>query len=174
MPVEDVPPSPPSQETILWSGHSSQWVHFGYYLFCVLLAAGAVAGTVFYGPLVLAALLIPLIMWAIRWWMTRTTKYELTTQRLRKSSGILHRTVEDLELYRVKDYSLELPLLLRMLGLGHIRLVTSDATTPTVDIRAVAGAQELRELLRTAVQAERDRKRVRELDVDGTGSSALS
>lgn len=165
---EEVPTSAP--EAPLWRGHTSQWVHFWYYLFCVILAGAAIAGSPFTAGLSLIGLAVPVVMWIIRWWLTRTTKYELTSQRLRKSSGILHRTVEDLELYRVKDYSLELPLLLRLLGLGHINLITSDATTPEVKIVAVAGAQELRELLRTAVQQERDRKRVRELDVDNPGS----
>ncbi|RBP47534.1 PH (Pleckstrin Homology) domain-containing protein [Roseimicrobium gellanilyticum] len=172
MPVEDASPTPPAtQETVLWSGHSSQWVHFWWYLFCVLLAIAAAVGALFTAGLSLVGLLIPLLMWIGRWWMTRTTKYELTSQRLRKTSGILNRTLDELELYRVKDYSVEMPLLMRIFGLGNIRLVTSDATTPVVDIPAIKDAMEVRELLRTAVQAERDRKRVRELDVDGPGGA---
>ncbi len=165
-----VPASNP--ETILWTGTTSQWVHFWYYLICVVLAAGAIAGGFFF-PLAFAGLAIPVVLWIIRWWLTKTTVYELSTQRLRKSSGILHRKIEDLELYRVKDYSLELPILLRMLGLGNLRMVTSDASTPVVEIPAVRDAQNLREILRTAVQQERDRKRVRELDVDGPGGSIV-
>jgi hypothetical protein len=65
---------------------------------------------------------------------------------------------------------MEQPLLLRVLGLGNITVVTSDATTPTVALRAIADVAEVREKLRNAVQAERDRKRVRELDVDDTSS----
>jgi uncharacterized membrane protein YdbT with pleckstrin-like domain len=110
-------------------------------------------------------------MWIARWWVTRTTVYELTTQRLRKSSGILNRKVDELELFRVKDYAMEQPFLLRLLGLGNLTLVTSDASTPTVAIKAIADVEEVREKLRHAVQAERDRKRVRELDVDGSSES---
>jgi hypothetical protein len=50
-------------------------------------------------------------------------------------------------------------------------MVTSDATTPTVSIRAITGVEAVREKLRNAVQAERDRRRVRELDVDGSSES---
>lgn len=171
--MQEAPVPAAKPEAILWKGSTSQWIHFWYYLICLVLAGAAIAGSVFYGPLVLAALAVPVVMWIVRWWLTKTTTYELSTQRLRKSTGILHRSVEDLELYRVKDYSLELPILLRMLGLGNIRLVTSDASTPVVEIPAVRGAQELRETLRTAVQQERDRKRVRELDVDGSGGGAI-
>ncbi len=163
--------TPSAPETELWRGHTSQWVHFWFYFFCVLLAAGCLAGIPFSGGLSAIGLVVPLIMWIVRWWVTRTTLYELTTQRLRRTTGILNRTIDELELFRVKDYAMEQPLLLRMLGLGNLVLVTSDATTPTVAIKAISNAQDVREKLRNAVQAERDRKRVRELDVDGSSES---
>jgi uncharacterized membrane protein YdbT with pleckstrin-like domain len=158
-------------EIELWHGHTSQWVHFWFYLFCVLLAAGCLAGIPFSGGLSAIGLVVPVVMWIARWWVTRTTLYELTTQRLRRSTGILNRKIDELELFRVKDYAMEQPLLLRMLGLGNLTLVTSDASTPTVAIKAISEVHDVREKLRNAVQAERDRKRVRELDVDGTSES---
>jgi hypothetical protein len=75
----------------------------------------------------------------------------------------------NLELFRVKDYAMDQPLALRMVGLGNLTLITSDATSPTVAIRAIANVEDVREKLRTAVQSERDRKRVREMDVDHMG-----
>jgi len=173
MPTEDAPiPSAPA-EVLLWKGHSSQWVHFWYYFFCFLLAAGCVAAFPFTAGLSLIGLVVPLVLWIIRWWLTKTTSYELTSQRLKKAQGILNRKLDELELYRVKDYTLSQPLMLRMLGLGNLVLLTSDATTPEVHLRAVPAVEELREMIRQAVQAERDRKRVRELDVDGSGAGGL-
>jgi uncharacterized membrane protein YdbT with pleckstrin-like domain len=169
-----LPASPTSApEAVLWEGHTSQWVHFWYYFFCLLLVAGCLAGIPFTAGLSAIGLVVPLIMWIVRWWATRATKYELTSQRLRKRSGIFSRRVEELELYRVKDYSMEQPFLLRMVGLGNLTLVTSDATTPTVMLKAIANVENVREALRNAVQAERDRKRVRQMDVDETGGDLL-
>jgi len=168
MPDQISPPAASPAEADLWKGYTSQWVHFWFYFFCVLLAAAALAGVPFTGGLSAAALVIPLGLWLIRWWTTRTTVYELTTQRLKIHRGILTRRLEEVELYRVKDYVLEQPLFLRLLGLGNLTLVSSDATTPSIVLRAIAGVAAVREQLRTAVQAERDRKRVRELDVDNT------
>jgi uncharacterized membrane protein YdbT with pleckstrin-like domain len=165
----DPVPAPPAPEESLWRGHTSQWVHFWFYFLCVALAAGIVVLVQFAGELVLVALVVPVAMAVARWLVTKATVFELTSQRLRVRSGILTRRLEELELYRVKDYTLEQPLLLRPFGLGNLLLHTSDATTPEVHIRAVAGAEQLRELLRGAVQAERDRKRVRELDVEKPG-----
>ena len=38
--MPDLDISTPSPEIVLWRGHTSQWVHFWYYFFCALLAAG--------------------------------------------------------------------------------------------------------------------------------------
>jgi uncharacterized membrane protein YdbT with pleckstrin-like domain len=153
-------------ETTLWKGHTSQWVHFWYYLFCIVLAIGCVAGAVFTGGVAAIGLVVPLLMWVIRWWATKCTSYELTTQRLKISTGILNKHLDELELFRVKDYSMNQPLFLRMMGLGNLNMVTSDISTPTVSIKAIAQVEKVREMLRTTVQAERDRKRVRAFDVD--------
>jgi uncharacterized membrane protein YdbT with pleckstrin-like domain len=178
MPTEEAPISAAAAETTLWSGHTSQWVHFWYYFLCVLLAVGiafaAAIPALFTGGLAYLALIIPLVMWMVRWWVTKSTKYELTSQRLRITAGILDRKVDELELFRVRDYSMEQPILLRMVGLGNLTLITSDATTPTVVMRAIHGVEGVREKLRTAVQNERDRKRVRQMDVDNVEDGAAT
>jgi uncharacterized membrane protein YdbT with pleckstrin-like domain len=177
-PVEPPIPAAPV-ETNLWSGHTSQWVHFWYYFFCLLLAGGiGFAATVFglatagVGALGYVALIIPLLMWLIRWWATKCTTYELTTQRLRIRSGILSKKTDEMELFRVRDYTMDQPFLLRLVGLGNMTLITSDATTPTLAMRAIPGIEQVREKLRTAVQNERDRKRVRQMDVDNVVDGA--
>ena len=174
---EAAPPSAAPVETSLWKGHTSQWVHFWYYFFCLALACGiSFAATVTALPtagLSYLGLLVPVIMWLVRWWITRCTSYELTSQRLKMASGILNRKLDELELFRVKDYSMDQPLFLRIVGLGNLTLITSDASSPHVSIRAIANVEEVREKLRTAVQAERDRKRVREMDVDHADDAHL-
>lgn len=175
MPADDTPSASAPAETVLWSGHTSQWVHFWYYLFCIVIAVGiAFAATIpalFTGGLAYLALIIPVLMWLVRWWVTKCTTYELTSQRLRIRTGILNKKVDELELFRVKDYSMEQPFLLRLVGLGNVSMVSSDASHPSVALRAIPGVEDVREKLRTAVQAERDRRRVRELDVDGSSES---
>ncbi len=83
-----------------------------------------------------------------------------------KSSGVFNRRLDNLELYRVRDYTVLQPFLMRMLGLGNLHLVTSDAANPELSIEAVWGIEIIREQLRKAVEAARDRKRVRQMDVD--------
>lgn len=166
--------SPAATESFLWKGHTSQWVHVWYYFFCVLLAAAAIGCIPITMGISAIGLIVPLLMWTIRWWMTKSASYELTTQRLKMASGIMNRKLDELELFRVKDYTIDQPFALRLVGLGNINLITSDATSPTVAIRAIANVEDLREKLRTAVQSERDRKRVREMDVDNMGAKSIS
>ena len=165
------PYSTMADENTLWKGSTSQLVHFWSYLLWLLVAVGIVVGaTVSLNPLIYGALVIPLGGILIRWVVTRSTVYELTSQRLRKTSGILNKKLDELELYRVKDSTLEQPLLLRMFGLGNITIMSSDVSLPMLVMSAVPGAYEAREKLRAAVEAERDRKRVRDVnltEVDG-------
>jgi uncharacterized membrane protein YdbT with pleckstrin-like domain len=166
--MSDAPTPTPSHpaEVTLWKGHTSQWVYFWTYSACVVLAAAALGCIPLTGGLSAIGLVIPLVWGGLRWFTNRATIYELTTQRFRITRGILNRQLDELELYRVKDYVMTQPLLLRMLGLGNIHLLSSDASTPSVAIRAIAGVEDVREKFRTSVQSERDRKRVRALDVD--------
>lgn len=152
------------EETSLWKGCTSQLVYFWTYLLWFVVAAGIVLVGLMMIPLFLAALLLPVIGALARYIITRSTVYELTTQRLRKTSGVFNKKLDELELYRVKDSTLEQPFVLRLFGLGNVLVVSSDATMPEVRINGVADAFSVREKLRVAVEGERDRKRVREVD----------
>lgn len=136
-------------EETIWKGNPSHWTNFGVYLLCGLFCW----------------LVIPLVILIYKILQLRSHKYELTTQRFRESKGVFTRHRDDLELYRVKDITLEEPFLLRMFGLGNIVLDTSDKTTPVVTIKAVK-AEEVIELIRKSVETIRLTRNVREIDME--------
>ncbi|MEM9931855.1 MAG: PH domain-containing protein, partial [Bacteroidota bacterium] len=105
---------------------------------------------------------LPLALW--RYLLTQTTRYTLTEERLIVTSGIFHQQQEELELYRVKDYSVSAPLLFRWLGLANIHLLTSDHTHPELVLNGIREADRVKELIRTQVETLRTRKGVREID----------
>ena len=120
----------------------------------------------FIGWGLLCWLIIPLFIILWRWLEVKNMRYELTTQRLRMRSGILNKKTDDLELYRVKDYRLDQPFALRIFSLGNVVLETSDRSHPTVIMKAVRDAEQLKEKLRIQVESLRDKKRVREMDFE--------
>ena len=135
-----------SDERIEWRGHPSQWRNAGWFAACVLV------------------LPIPIALW--KWLETRNTQYTLTDERLTFSRGILTKTTEDLELYRVRDTKFHQGVLERMVGLGNIELFTTDETSPTVRLPFIPDAEAVREKIRALVEARRDAKRVRYLDTE--------
>lgn len=139
------------QEETLWEGTTSHVSKLGTYLLCLLFCWLIV-------PIFIA------IWTAIK---LKSTRYQLTTERLRITEGILSKRTEELELYRVRDMSLEKPFIYRLFSKGNICLITSDRSAPNIMLEAVPRAEELMNVLREHVEICRDRKRVREIGVDG-------
>ncbi len=158
-------------ETEVWSGTPSQWTNVGTYLFCLLLAAGIIAAYVLVPelstrPVMLVALVIPAFWILIRWITTRRLRYQITDQRVKITTGLLSRHTSEIELYRVRDYSVIEPFWLRLVGCGHIVLVTSDRTNPQITLRAVSGAAALKDEIRRYTEQMRQRRGVRDIEVD--------
>lgn len=105
---------------------------------------------------------------AVQWIGNISKKYELTSQRLIMRTGIIFKRVDEIELYRVKDTRVDFSLLNQLTGIGTVTLRSSDVSSQETDfiIRDVPRAREVRELIRTLVDQARQRRRVRELDVD--------
>ena len=120
------------------------------------------------GTLLLCAVGIGLVLVAIRWLRNAATSYEVTDQRLILRRGILLKTIDEVELYRIKDVRLDYSLLNQMADIGTITLTTSDRTTAVAPLvlRDVPMARDRREGLRGLVERARVRRGVRELDVD--------
>ena len=76
-------------------------------------------------------------------------------------SGVLNKTTTEIELYRVTDTQFEQPFWLRLVGLAHVVVISSDKLSPQTQIRAVPEARELREQLRALVETRRNVKGVR-------------
>lgn len=156
-----------NDETILWKGTSSQVTNFWIFGACLLVAAGAVVGGLFFPPaFALLALPVGFALWEMV--VVKMRVYELTSQRLRLYTGVLNRRIDEIELYRVKDTVVEQPFWMRLFGLGTLVLQTSDRSHPSVKIPAIGDVLEVRELVRTHVEQLRDRKRVREVDFEGS------
>jgi uncharacterized membrane protein YdbT with pleckstrin-like domain len=141
--------APPEERTV-WEGSPSQLQNLGTYIVCILLCW----------------LVVPIFVGLWKYLVTRSRRYEVTTQRIFYSSGVFSRERDQLEIYRVKDMRVVEPFFYRMVGRGNVLLDTSDRTTPTFVFEAVRDPRELADLLRTHVEARRRQKGVRELDME--------
>lgn len=154
-----------TDENTLWKGSPSQWLNLGPFTAALLLGAGICVGG-YYWPPAFAGLVLPLGFAIWKFLVVRGLVFELTNERLRITRGVINQQVDEIELYRIKDSFLLRVWWMRLVGLASISLETSDRTMQKLVIPAIAGGMEMREILRQQVEAQRDKKRVRETDFD--------
>lgn len=159
-----------TQENTLWKGSSSQWLNLGPFTLACLATLGIATAGLFQ-PAAFAGLVVPLGWTLWRYLVVRTQVFELTTERLRLTRGVINQQIDEVELYRIKDSVLLRPWWMRLTGLASIEMTTSDRSMPHLIVPAITDGAEVRELLRKHVESQRDRKRVRELDFDETGAA---
>jgi uncharacterized membrane protein YdbT with pleckstrin-like domain len=134
----------------------------------ILLAlAGIVLTLLHFGVYFLALPVIALLILAWRWFENMAAKYEVTEERLIIRRGILSKSIDEIELYRIKDIRIDFSLINQVAGIGRLSIASSDETTRGGDL-VIAGidrAQERRETLRRLVDAARQKRSVREIDM---------
>ena len=126
---------------------------------------GSFAG---WGTLLACLIGVGFVIIGVRWLKNRSASYEITDQRLIVRRGILFKTIDEIELYRIKDVRLGYSLLNQMTDIGTIILTSSDRTTAGGEfiLRDIPMARDRREGLRKLVDRARQRRGVRELDVE--------
>ncbi|HVF93410.1 MAG TPA: PH domain-containing protein [Sphingomonas sp.] len=126
---------------------------------------GSLAG---WGTLLLCAVGVGLIIVLFRWLQNLSSSYSITDQRLIVRRGLFMKSIDEIELYRIKDVRVQFSLINQITDIGTITLTSSDRTTAQGDLvlRDVPAARERREGIRKLVDRARQRRGVRELDVD--------
>ena len=116
-------------------------------------------------PLALTGLALLIVLW--KWLQNMAAKYEITSERLIVRRGIIFKSIDEIELYRVKDVRMDFTLLNQWAGIGNICVTSSDETTRVGDLvmRNIGKAQTRREELRRLVDAARQKRGVREIDM---------
>lgn len=170
------------REEIVFHGTPSQWMYFNTYFrdFLIMIVAFSAPAAWnnfiapffkdiddihFYYLLFFKTLFFIAPVHAFWIWLqTHFHRYTVTTERLSEGIGVFNRSTEELELYRVKDISMQEPFALRMFGLSDVVLSTSDRTTPIVIIHGIRDGRKLVNIIRKHTEIMRARKGVREID----------
>jgi uncharacterized membrane protein YdbT with pleckstrin-like domain len=117
---------------------------------------------------VLLLVIFTLGLWLLpRWWSTLGCLYRVTSRRVVVETGVLSKKLEQVDLYRINDYTVERPFLQRMMGTGNLVLDTMDKTAPRLEIRRIkTDVVGLYEKLRRATEADKFRRGARVVDYE--------
>src|SRR5690606_2505455 len=124
------------QEETLWIGTSSHVSKLGTYLLCLLFCW----------------LIVPIFIAVWTALKINSTRYQLTTERLQITEGVFSKRTEQIELYRVKDLTLEFPFIYRMFSKGNILFFTSDHTLQNFSLEAISNADGVMDVVREQVE----------------------
>jgi uncharacterized membrane protein YdbT with pleckstrin-like domain len=118
------------------------------------------------GVLLLA--IVTLGLWLLpRLWSRGSKLYRVTTRRIVVETGVLSKRLEQIDLYRIADYTVDRPFGQRMLGTGNLLLKTFDKSMPELDVHEIkTDVVALYEKLRVATEAEKTRRGVRMVDYE--------
>ena len=156
-----------SEESPIWTGSPSQWLNAGWFITSligvgVLFTIAALVGQ----PFMAVGAVIPAIAAIVQYLKVRSTRIDVTTERITTTVGIFSRRKWDMELYRVKDTMLHEPFLLRLVRRANIQIISSDRSSPSITLPALPNAEWLRQQIRANVERLRLKRGVREMDMD--------
>lgn len=96
----------------------------------------------------LASLVV--LMLLIKMTQLKTTRYEVSADRIEWSRGILDRKVDNLDMFRVIDLKLRRSLLDCIVGIGTVTVITTDKTDPEFDFEKIRDPRRLYDVIKKA------------------------
>ena len=153
-----------SKEQELWEGDFSGKAMFGSWLAAglatMVLFVAAIYWNTSYGWWGLVVLL--LLIWgglASRLaYYKLSVHYELTTQRFIHKKGILTRVTDRIEVIDIDDVTYQQGFVERFLGVGTIKIVSSDRTDPELLLRGIDDVSRVADLIDDVRRKERRRR----------------
>ena len=111
------------------------------------------------------------------------TRYILTDKKLVIRKGFFNIREDKIELYRIMDMSMNLPITQRLFKCGTVHLVSKDVSVPNLDIKQVRNPYEVYNLIETNIETQKKNDGVlgrdivgaamglnQEIDLDGDGN----
>lgn len=94
------------------------------------------------------------------WAKSLSTRYEITSQRIRIERGLLSKTKDSIELFRIDHFDLHKPFGMRLLGYCLLHLRSTDTNFHEVILYGIPDLEKLADTLRECGLRERTRRRV--------------
>ena len=93
----------------------------------------------------------------------RSIRYLVSPEIIRLTQGIFFKRVDQVELYRIKDYIIIRPFLLQIFRLMDLELKTTDPENPVIWLRGIPFT-DLVDTIRDHVQAARQHNKIYEIN----------
>lgn len=161
----------PSDRRTLYDGSPSWKAFLGYYIVIVLgaLIVMAILRAGFENELTTLGtktmhVLIPIAV-AVAFgfgimFYRNSIKFRVTTTVIEWERGVLSKRIDVLQLWRIRDVVYKQNLVDRILGIAHVEIVASDATTPDLEIVGLPASRQLFEQIRDSIEIQRQSKNV--------------
>lgn len=99
---------------------------------------------------VLALLLLPAVMGLLQAWARiKNTHYRVTNQRIVIQSGVLSRSLQEIDLRSVDDIEFQQTVTERLFGIGQVFVVSTDKVAPKLSLHGIPDPLKIRELIRS-------------------------
>ncbi len=130
-------------------------------LMLTLLIAGVAA--IFQIGYLLYIVIIPLGYGLYQTIFYLSVKYEIREGQIKYHRGVFGHQTDFLEIYRIKDFTVRKPFMLRILGAMHIHMATSDKSHPNFRMEGIP-VSNIAEVMRDLTERARAKKGVYEID----------
>jgi len=80
-----------------------------------------------------------------------SVKYTVTSQRIIVEHGLIGKKKEEMEVGKIKDYSVKQSVAERLQKIGNILIISTDLTTPNIVLEKVEDPDHIKEIIRSAV-----------------------
>ena len=155
-------------EVVYFEGSPALRGSWGRLLLCGLLGAGILVGSV--------------ALWTQAWWLPlaglilgagvvvmpivliRSVRYRISSYRIDYERGVFSKDIDTLELWHVGDLKFHQSLSDRLLGVGAITIVSHDATTPNLLLRALPKPRPVFDTLKQRIITVKRQRGVIKLD----------
>ena len=88
------------------------------------------------------------------------TYYALSDDRIFVETGLFNIQDDEALLYRVRDISMSRTLFQRMLGLGTIKIASSDLSLPVIVLKNIRYPEEVKEIIHENVERAKIERRI--------------
>jgi membrane protein YdbS with pleckstrin-like domain len=168
--TKDAPTPDKQDRKMLYDGSPSWKAYLGHYIIGVVVAlimlailllvhgkGGSVGAKLF-------DVLIPVALATVYFvglhLYRHSIRFRVTNTAIEWERGMLSKRIDVLQLWRIKDVAYKQNLMDRILGIAHVEVIATDATTPDLEIVGMPASRQLFEHLRDSIEIQRQANNV--------------